>query len=265
MVVVGGRCVAELHAQDPWPNDVKLFQPTEEQMLLPDNANCLAVQAFLKMCGLDFEVERRSNAAYMSPSGHVPFIKSSVFMVAELDPIVSFVNTKGVSLSRSLDSSQNADMRDFITLVNTVLANAELYVTWCDRAILHDVTKPRFGSTLPWPLNHILTWQRRAEVMEKLSAQGWGSKTLDEVCQEVGQLCTALAERLENRPYFFGDRPTELDALLFGHLFAILTVPVVENKIAAIVREHRGLVELVKRIDSTFFGRSTDVSQLYSP
>lgn len=65
--------------------------------------------------------------------------------------------------------------------------------------------------------------------------------------------------------FCFAHRPTELDALLFGHLFAILTVPVVENKIAAIVREHRGLVELVKRIDSTFFGRSTDVSQLYSP
>lgn len=57
-------------AQEPWPQDVKLFQPYEvEQILLPDNANCLAVQAFLKMCGLDFEVEPRSNAEYMSPSG----------------------------------------------------------------------------------------------------------------------------------------------------------------------------------------------------
>jgi len=49
---------------------VKLYQPYEvEQILLPDNANCLAVQAFLKMCGLDFEVVPRNNAEYMSPSG----------------------------------------------------------------------------------------------------------------------------------------------------------------------------------------------------
>lgn len=44
-------------AQEPWPKDVKLFQPYEvEQILLPDEANCLAVQAFLKMCNLDFQV-----------------------------------------------------------------------------------------------------------------------------------------------------------------------------------------------------------------
>uniref|UniRef100_A0A2H1V7S1 SFRICE_023782 n=1 Tax=Spodoptera frugiperda TaxID=7108 RepID=A0A2H1V7S1_SPOFR len=36
-------------SQEPWPDNVKLFQPYEvEQILLPDNASCLAVQAFLK-------------------------------------------------------------------------------------------------------------------------------------------------------------------------------------------------------------------------
>lgn len=39
-----------LLAQEPWPDNVKLFQPYEvEQILLPDNASCLAVQAFLKV------------------------------------------------------------------------------------------------------------------------------------------------------------------------------------------------------------------------
>lgn len=57
-------------AQEPWPNDVKLFQQYEvEQILLPDNANCLAVQAFLKMCQLNYSLEMRGNAEHMSPSG----------------------------------------------------------------------------------------------------------------------------------------------------------------------------------------------------
>ena len=30
----------------------------------------------------------------MSPSGRLPFIKAGAFVVAEMDPIVSFVNTK---------------------------------------------------------------------------------------------------------------------------------------------------------------------------
>ena len=59
-------------AQEPWPNDVKLYQPYEvEQILLPDNAHCLAVQAFLKMCKLSYQTELRGNAEHMSPSGEL--------------------------------------------------------------------------------------------------------------------------------------------------------------------------------------------------
>ena len=66
----------EMGAQEPWPSNVQLYQPYEvEQILLPDNANCLAVQAFLHMCNLDFTIEMRANAENMSPSGKVPFIK----------------------------------------------------------------------------------------------------------------------------------------------------------------------------------------------
>lgn len=73
----------------------------------------MAVQVFLRMCGLDFQVliddiikdlvnnillvekvEMRSNAEHMSPSGKLPFIKCGAFVVADLDPVVSFVSNK---------------------------------------------------------------------------------------------------------------------------------------------------------------------------
>lgn len=59
-------------ANEPWPDDVKIFQPLEtEQILLPDNASCLSVQAFLKMCNLKYEVIQKNNAEDMSPSGEL--------------------------------------------------------------------------------------------------------------------------------------------------------------------------------------------------
>ena len=36
----------------------------------------------------------RSNAEHMSPSGKLPFIKCGAFVVADLDPVVSFVSNK---------------------------------------------------------------------------------------------------------------------------------------------------------------------------
>ena len=70
MILIIHPLPPSLSAQEPWPNDVKLFQQYEvEQILLPDNANCLAVQAFLKMCQLHHTLDMRGNAEHMSPSG----------------------------------------------------------------------------------------------------------------------------------------------------------------------------------------------------
>lgn len=114
-------------AQEPWPNDVKLYQPyAVEQILLPDNANCLAVQAFLHMCGLPFQIEHRANAEFMSPSGKVPFIKCGAFVISELEPIVQFVTNKGITLTAELDREEKADMRAYMSIIHTVLMNAEV-------------------------------------------------------------------------------------------------------------------------------------------
>ena len=46
----------------------------------------------------------------------------------------------------------------------------------------------------------------------------------------------ALSERLDSSHYFFGNRPTELDALVFGHVFSILTTPLPENRLKVNIR-----------------------------
>jgi len=172
----------ELGASEPWPSDVKLYQPYEvEQILLQDHANSLAVQVFLRMCGLDFQVEMRSNAEHMSPSGKLPFIKCGAFVVADLDPIVSFVSNKGITLSGHLDASQKADMRAYMSLANNILGNAELFISWCDETVMNEVTVPRYGSVYSWPLNSILSWKKQKQVHRKLSAMGWTNKSLEEV------------------------------------------------------------------------------------
>ena len=70
---------------DSWPSDAQLYQPFEvEQILLNDNASCLAVQAFLNMTRLEFTVEMRANAEHMSPNGK------------KLSPSKTHENTKAI-------------------------------------------------------------------------------------------------------------------------------------------------------------------------
>lgn len=248
----------ELGAQEPWPKDVKLYQPYEvEQILLPDNANCLAVQAFLRMCNLNFDIVSRANAEFMSPSGKVPFIRCGAFVISELEPIVQFVNTKGISLTSQLENDQKCDIRAYMSLVHNVLENAELYLCWCDKETYNEVTKPRNGSVYPWPLNHLQNWTKRSHVIKRLKMMGWYSKTMDQVYHEVENCCQALADRLDGKEFFFGKNPTELDALIFGHLFTILTTPLPNSHIANIVRNFPSLINLVQRVEKDYFKRDT--------
>lgn len=157
------------------------------------------------MCNLNFEVEPKSNAEYMSPSGKVPFIRCGAFLISEFDNIVAFIGSKGISLSEHLNNTEKSDIRAFISLVNNIFVNAELYICWVHEKTLNLVTKPRHGSVYPWPLNHVLNWQKRKQVIKKLNVLGWYKKTLDKVFEEVNLCCMALTQRLEQK-FFFGDK-----------------------------------------------------------
>lgn len=245
---------AELGGQEPWPQDVKLFKPfAVEQILLPDSALCLSVSTFLRMCKLEYEEEERANAEFMSPTGRVPFIKAGAFVIAELDQIITFVNHKNVSLTSHLDSTQKADMRAYISLVNNVLGSAQLYMSWVDSETYNEVTFPRYSSVHPWPLNYILTKQKRNAVLRRLDLLGWKKKTCAEVYEEVDNCCKALDQRLDNQTFFFGNSPTELDAVVFGHLFTLFTTPLPSNTLKEVVGHYPALVQLCTKIESDYY------------
>ncbi|XP_077484121.1 metaxin-2-like isoform X3 [Amblyomma americanum] len=212
-VLLADSIAVELGANQPWPEDAKVLQSFEKsQVLLPESASSLGVQTFLRMAGLDHEVEMRPNVESISPSGNVPVLKCGPFVIAEMDPIVAFVNTK--------------------------------------------VTKPRYGSVYPWPLNHILCFRKRRQILAKLSVSEWSEKSLEEVFEEVQSCCAALSERLGQNNYFFGDKPTELDALTFGHLYCLMTIDLLDGRLGQIVSGFSNLVDFCHRVESQYFADS---------
>jgi Glutathione S-transferase N-terminal domain len=93
--------------QEDWAPDTKLFMPYDvEQILLADNANCLAVQTFLKICNLPYKVEFRKNAEFMSPTGKSPLspswfspelIKSKIFRTSAIHSVWQILDTRARS------------------------------------------------------------------------------------------------------------------------------------------------------------------------
>uniref|UniRef100_A0A3Q1G9P9 Metaxin 2 n=1 Tax=Acanthochromis polyacanthus TaxID=80966 RepID=A0A3Q1G9P9_9TELE len=168
-------------------------------------------------------------------------------------PIVQFTKAKGHSLSDGLDDVQRAEMKAYMELVNNMLLTAELYVQWCDDATAAEVCSSS-GLSLKyiWFVSGLLqVYFRVRERLQKRSAACF--YFLFQVYEDVSQCCQALSQRLGTQPYFFNKQPTELDALVFGHLFTILTTRLTSSELAERIKSYSNLLSFCKRIEQSYF------------
>lgn len=236
------------------PDDVELYQPYEvDQITLPESAQCLAVKAFLKMCDIPFHIKLRSNAEQMSPSGAVPFIKAGAQIISEFDPIVEYVSMKGLCLSEDLSGGQKSEMRAYMALSINRLYLAELYFAWNVKETAVERTKPRYGSPYPWPLSVVLPYLKQREVIAYLRAHSWHDFLPGQVYDEVNLCCKALSDKLGDQQYFFLDKPTELDALVYGHLKTLQSMENEDKRLADAVNKYPALVRFCDRIKNKYF------------
>lgn len=159
----------------------------------------------------------------------------------------------------SIDLRVSMTSFDFrhMSLVDSILTNAELYITWCNEVVLKEITKKRYGSVYPFPLNHIQNTRKRYAVLKQLNFYDWKNLTFDEVVDKVDKLCQSLTMKLKDKPYFFGMNPCELDALVFGHLFCIFTMelPASVSPLKETINKYSTLTQFCARIEKKYFGK----------
>uniref|UniRef100_A0A182JPP3 GST C-terminal domain-containing protein n=1 Tax=Anopheles christyi TaxID=43041 RepID=A0A182JPP3_9DIPT len=241
-----------------WPRDAVLYQPyEEEQILLAENASCLAVRTYMKMLNLPVALEQRANAEFMSPGGKrtkLPVLRVENFIYAEFDHIVTFLEKNFTkSLSAPLTPEEKDQMRSTNCLVEHLFTTAEQYISWVDPEVRDTVTKKRNGCVFPFPLNYVQNWRKESAVRRQLRMADYLNEGLDTIIGEVDHLCQDLSVRLGDKRYFFGDSPTELDALVFGHLYSIFTMKLPNNVLALTIHKYSNLNQFCKNIDETYF------------
>lgn len=190
----------------------------------------------------------------MSPSGQVPFIKCGAFVISEFNPIVQFVGKKGISLSKKNDDSVN-DMNTYLDMIDKVLANGEYYICWFDGETIKQHTWPRYSYFQPWPLDLILFYTKKYEVRKKLkSSTSLYNMRLNQVLEQMNDCLQALSNLLQdNNKFFYGRKPTELDALVYGHLSALHNCNLIGGKLKQMVEDYPNLLQFRQRIEETYF------------
>uniref|UniRef100_A0A0K0EIR5 GST C-terminal domain-containing protein n=1 Tax=Strongyloides stercoralis TaxID=6248 RepID=A0A0K0EIR5_STRER len=238
----------------PW-TDAKLYGPySGTQGLLYENAEVSATKTLLRMGNLPFHYEERPNVEFMSSNEQIPILRlnNDNQIICGFNAIHTFMEKRGIGLCDNVADNQMADLEAYIALVEETLRHVEIWMCWMEESIYHETTARRYGSVYCWPLNVMLPYLRRKKIKEYLSSIGWGDKSVKEVIDIAENCFQSLSAKLGNNKYFFGDSPTHLDALVFGHLFSITTTLLPNNQLGYLIGKFKNLKNFCMNIHDNY-------------
>jgi glutathione S-transferase len=212
----------------------------------------MKVETWLRMTGLPFEVVRVVDPR-KGPKGKVPWIEDQGRTIADSAFIIEYLEgAYGDRLDAGLGAEQRAT-----SLALQRLIEEHFYWTIAHGRFLDDEvwpsTKTQFLAGFPAPLRPLVGRLVRKTVAKSLHLQGLGRHSQEELYRLGCDDLTALSKFLGNKSYFFGDKPTELDATAYGFLAQVLWAPGARR-----IREHmeqtRNLPAFCERMKQSYYG-----------
>lgn len=232
----------------------------EEQSLLYEYAESLAVHSLLKMVDLPYRSQQRPNAVDMSPTGRVPFLRIDETLVSEFPRIVDFIELKGIKMSNTRTAAESTDLQALVSLLDEDLRHVEMYIVWIDDETYNKVTKPRSASVHQFPLSWGLPYILRQSMKQYLHDRGYAQYSMQKIISIADCVFRTLSVKLGTKPYIIGEQPSELDSLAFGHLYTILTTELPCLQLVNALKKYNNLIEYCSRMESELFTKteSTD-------
>ncbi|XP_074934693.1 metaxin-3 isoform X3 [Phalacrocorax aristotelis] len=189
----------------------------------------LIVMAYAKFSGAPLTVNTINNS-WRALKVDVPVLISEDIVTSQPAKILNFLRKQKYNADYELSAKQGADTLAFIALLEEKLLPALLHTFWVDAENYCSVTKPWFASRMPFPLGLYLPGKMSRKALNRIlltrGAPPLYSLTEVEaqIYRDAKECLNLLSKRLGTSQFFFGDRPTTLDAFVFGFLAPIYKV-----------------------------------------
>ncbi len=215
---------------------------------------CVKVEAYLKMAGLAYDTHSGNKYLRRAPKGKLPFIRDGDDVIADSMYIIRHLEDKhnGV-LDGHLTPEQKAVAHSFIKMIDENLYWTMVYSRWA----MDDnwmILKEAFFGSLPFPLKLFVPNMIRKNLLKTLQGQGIARHSAAEVTEIGDGDLAALSDYLGDKQYFFGDRPSSLDATAFGILSQMLLLDTFSAPVFDKARGYKNLVDFTHRVQDKYFG-----------
>lgn len=222
------------------------------------DAASLSAHALLRICGVRYAVTAGASRSLTS-AGTLPVVifdtPTGPSTAAGLPPLIEALSSDDSlpSPNAHLTPFMSAESSAFCALVSASIDPARRHELFVDEANHADVARALAPAGLSWPLSAIVPAVQRRETVRSLAGREASSLFAD-----AERAIAALATRLGGSKFFYGAKPSALDAVVFGQLAAALVVPLPRARLRPIVAQHANLVAFVNRVRDAFFAEEAD-------
>lgn len=181
----------------------------------------MKLECHLRMAEIPYEV--RPADLRRAPKGKIPYVELDGALVGDSQLVVdALVLRHGDRLDGALTREQRALARVTRRTIEEGAYFTSLYARWADPRGWEIAREP-IAAALGLPAFLLFVGRRRA--LAALRGQGTGRHAADDVYRMGMADWSAVSELLGDGPFFFGERATSIDAVLFAFVTSTTVFP----------------------------------------
>ena len=193
---------------------------------------CLKLETWLRMANLPYQAPKCGIPLGKAPKHKLPYIVDRGQSIGDSSLIIDYLKaTYGDTLDNSLSPQQLAVSAAFLRLIEENLYWPVLYSRWLDPRNRQIIARKVFGR-LPPLIRNLVPLLVRRKMRRDMLGQGIGRHGEAEMYAIGCRDLDAVALFLDDKPFFWGETPTSIDAVVFGFIANLLWAPI-DNPIKA--------------------------------
>lgn len=218
---------------------------------------CVKIETYLRMAELPYEIVE--TLPLKAPLGKLPYLEDQGEKIADSRFIIRYLQTQyGDTLDAHLTELEKATAKAWQRLIEEHLYWLSMYTRWNYSNANWQQNKRAIFNVLPVVVRDCVALIYRYLIKKQIYGQGTGRLNEDQIFALANEDISALSVFLGEKDYFMGDKPSTIDAVVYGFLVNIIACPI-ESPLKNDALDQKNLVEYCQRIQSRYFSECGDI------